>query len=123
MPRKKRPHIARLDQVRISRNGEEAIVECLDFAVATTHLRIGPQVQGMMDEKILLVSNQVIAAQIRNRDELGEYVAVEIPPGNPQVERHPGTVSRSRVILPILPFSRLPDRTAIWARPRYHAAR
>jgi hypothetical protein len=93
MPRKKRPRIARLDQVRISRDGEDAIIEFLDSAVATTHLRIGPQVQEMTDEEILLVFNQVIAAQIRNRDELGEYVAVEVPPGSPQVEPFPGTMT------------------------------
>jgi hypothetical protein len=89
VPRKKRPRIARLDQVRISRSGEEAIIEFLDPAIATTHLRIGPRVQDMTDEDILLLFNRVIAAQVRNRDELGEYVAVEIPVGSPQVEGHP----------------------------------
>jgi hypothetical protein len=47
----------------------------------------------MRDEEILLLFNQVIAAQIRNRDELGEYVAVEVPAGSPQVERFPGTAT------------------------------
>jgi hypothetical protein len=93
MPRKKKPRIARPDQVRISREGEDAIIEFLDPEVATTHLRIGPQVQDMTDEDVLLVFNQVIAAQIRNRDELGEYVAVEIPIGSPQVEHQPETVN------------------------------
>ena len=79
MPRKKRPRIARLDQVRISRDGEDAIIEFLDTTIATTPLRVGPQVQQMTDEEILLLFNQVIAAQIRNRDELGEYVAVGDP--------------------------------------------
>jgi len=91
--RKKRPRIARLDQVRISRDGEDAIVEFLDPAFATTHLRIGPQVQRMTDEEILLIFNQTIATTIRNHDELGEYVAVEVPVGSPQVERFPGTMS------------------------------
>jgi hypothetical protein len=94
MPRKKRPRIARLDQVRISRDGEDAIIEFLDTAIATTHLRIGPRVQQMTNEEILLLFNQVIAAQIRNRDELGDYVAVEVPVGSPQVEEHPGTVNQ-----------------------------
>jgi hypothetical protein len=93
MPRKKRPRIARLDQVKISRVGEDAIIEFLDPAVATTHLTIGPQVQQMTDDEILLLFNQVIVAQIRNRDVLDEYVAVEIPVGSPQVEHHPGTVN------------------------------
>jgi hypothetical protein len=93
MSRKKRPRIARLDQVRISRDGEDAIIEFLDAAIATTHLRLGPKVRQMTDEEILLVFNQVIAAQIRNRDESGEYVAVEVPVGSAQVERLPGTMT------------------------------
>jgi nitrogen fixation protein len=93
MPRKKKPRIARLDQVRISREGEDAIIEFLDAEIATTHLRIGPEVGMMTDEDILLLFNQVIAAQIRNRDELGEYVAVEVPVGSSQVERFPGTMT------------------------------
>ena len=93
MPRKKRPRIARLDQVKISRDGEDAIIEFLNAATATTHLRIGDQIQKMSDEDILLLFNQVIAAQIRNRDELGEYVAVEVPAGSPQVQHHPECVN------------------------------
>lgn len=83
---KKRPRIARLDQVKISRDGEEAIIQFLDPAFATTHLRIGPEVHQMTDEDILLVFNRTIAAQLRNHDELGEYVATEVPVGNKQVE-------------------------------------
>ena len=92
MPKKK-PRISRPDQVRISREGEEAIIEFLDSETATTHLSIGPQIRQMTDEEILLLFNRVIAAQIRNRDELGEYVAVEIPVGSPQVQHHPATVN------------------------------
>jgi hypothetical protein len=92
--RKKRPRIARLNQVRISRDGEDAIIEFLDPAVATTHLRIGPRVQDTTVEDILLVFNRTIAAQVRHRDELGEYVAVEIPVGSSQVERRPGNASQ-----------------------------
>ena len=92
--RTKRPRIARLDQVRISRDGEDAIIEFLDPAIATTHLRIGPQVHQMTEEEILLLFNRTIAAQLRNRDELVEYVAIEVPVGNSQVEHHPETVNQ-----------------------------
>jgi hypothetical protein len=47
----------------------------------------------MTDEEVLLVFNQVVAAQIRNRDELGEYVAVEVPAGSPQIQHHPECVN------------------------------
>jgi hypothetical protein len=43
----------------------------------------------MTDADILLMFNQTIAAQIRNRDALDEYVAIEIPAGRPQVKHHP----------------------------------
>ena len=91
---KKKPRIARIDQVRISRDGEDGIIEFLDPKIATTHLAIGPQIRQMTDEDILLLFNQVIAAQIRNRDELGEYVAIEVPVGSPQIEHNPGTVNQ-----------------------------
>lgn len=89
--RKKRPRIARLDQVTIRRDGENAIIEFSDSTIMTTHLKIGTRLREMSDEEILLRFNQLIAAEIRNRDELPEYVATEVPVGNPQVEHHPGS--------------------------------
>jgi hypothetical protein len=91
--RKKRPRIARLEQVLISRDGEDAVIQFHDDSIATTHLKIGPKVQQMSDEEILLVYNQVIAAEIRHHDELPKYLANEIPPGQPQVEHQPRTVN------------------------------
>ncbi len=44
MPRKKRPRIARIDQVTISRESEDAIIEFIDGSTATTRLTIGPEV-------------------------------------------------------------------------------
>jgi hypothetical protein len=93
MPRKEKPRIARLDHVKISRDGGDAIIEFLDGSTATTHLRVGPQIRTMTDEEILLLFNQVVAAQIRNRDELGEYVAIEVPAGSPQLRHHPECTS------------------------------
>lgn len=86
--RKKRPRITRLDQVKIAREGDDAIIEFRDATIATTHLRIGPQVHQMSDEEILLVFNRTIVASLRHRDESGEYEAIEIPVGSVQVERH-----------------------------------
>ena len=91
---KRRPRIARLDQVRISRDGEDAIIEFRDPAIATTHLKIGPRVHQMTDEEILLAFNQTVVAGMRHRDELGDYVAIEVPVGDPQVDYHPETVNR-----------------------------
>lgn len=92
--RKKKPRIARLDEVRISRDGEDAIIAFHDPAITTTHLQIGRHVHQMTDDEILLRFNQIIALQIRRRDELGEYVAVEVAVGEPQVTHRPETVNQ-----------------------------
>ena len=83
--RKKRPHVATLDEVRISRDGDDAIIEFVDSTVATTHLTLGPQVQEMTDQEILDRFNAVILAQQQMAAEY-EHVAVEIPPGSPQIK-------------------------------------
>lgn len=82
---KKRPRPATLDEVRISRDGEEAIIEFLDSTVATMHLKLGPGVQQMMDEQILDQFNAVVIAMQQMAAEY-EHVAVEVPPGSPQIK-------------------------------------
>jgi hypothetical protein len=83
--RKKRPRIATLDEVRISRDSEDAIIEFVDSTVATMHLRLGPDVQQMTDDEILENFNFVILAQQQMAAEY-EHVAVEVPPGSPQIK-------------------------------------
>ncbi len=82
--RKKKPRIATLDEVRISRDGEDAIIEFVDSAVATMHLRLGPAVSGMTDLEILDQFNDLIRAQQQMAAEY-EHVAVEVPVGSPQI--------------------------------------
>jgi len=84
--RLKRPHPASLDEVRISRLGEDALIEYVEPGFWTTHLRLGPEVQHMTDQEILARHNAVIEAQERLREQY-EHVAIEIPPGRPQIER------------------------------------
>jgi hypothetical protein len=48
----------------------------------------------MTDAEILLLFNRMIVSQVRARDELGEYEAIEVPVGSPQVKSYPGAVSR-----------------------------
>jgi hypothetical protein len=49
----KRPYVAAMDQVRISRNDEEAIIEYVEAGVSTTHFRLGPRIRKMTDQDIL----------------------------------------------------------------------
>lgn len=80
----KKPYQTTLDQVRISRQKDTAVIEYLDPSVVTTHFTIGPQVQTMSDQELLDIFNETI----RTREEFAAanpYVAVEVPPGSPQV--------------------------------------
>jgi len=90
----KRPRIARLDQVTISRNGEYAAIEFHDPTISLTQLKVGPQLSQMTDKEIVLLFNQTITAQMRCRDKLGQYIAIEIPVGSPQVKCNPDTVNQ-----------------------------
>ncbi len=81
----KKPRRASPDEVKISRSGEEAIIEFADPEISTTHLRIGSQVDQMSDQAILDVLNDIVDAQ----DQLladWENIVIEIPPGKPQIK-------------------------------------
>ena len=83
--RKKRPRVATPDEVRISRDGEDAIIEFIDETVANTHLKLGAEVVQMTDKAILDQYNAVIRAQQQMASEY-KHLAVEVPPGSPQIK-------------------------------------
>ena len=85
MPRIKKPRRDSLDEVRITREGDAAIIENADPLVSAMQLRIGPQVIQMTDVEILSVFNDVMASQ---EQALREYdnTLVEIPVGKSQVK-------------------------------------
>jgi hypothetical protein len=61
MPLPKRPFVASPDQVRISRNGDYAIIEYADSTVATTHLKMGAEkLASMTDGELLGYWNEMI---------------------------------------------------------------
>jgi len=82
--RKKKPHIAALSEVRIQREGEEAVITYKDPSVAVVHLKVGPSIQSMTDVDVLDLFNRSLQAQEQRARE-HEYVAIEIPPGRPQI--------------------------------------
>src|SRR3984893_19306982 len=81
----KKPIPAVIDQVRITRDGNDAIIEYADPTIPETRLAIGPQIKTMTDRDIVGVFNGVMAAQQRLLEDWDRPVA-EIPPGNPQIE-------------------------------------
>ncbi len=82
--RKRRPPAASLDEVTIRREGDDAIIDYRDPTIATTHFRIGPSVHRMTDREILGRFNKVLAAE-RKAVSTRRHVAIEIPPGRPQI--------------------------------------
>ena len=83
--RMKRSHLASLDQVRITRESDAAVIEYADPTVATTHFTLGTDVQVMTDQEILDRFNEYIQVRDQAMAEY-EHVPVEIPPGHPQIE-------------------------------------
>lgn len=86
MPLPKRPHVASPDEVRITREGDAAIIEYADPKVAVTNFTIGGEKMAKMtDEDILSLWNEGIeATEALAREH--DHVAVEIPLGKPQLE-------------------------------------
>jgi hypothetical protein len=54
---------AMIDQVRVTRDGDDAIIEYADPEISGTRLTIGPQITTMTDRDIVDVFNGVMAAQ------------------------------------------------------------
>jgi len=87
IPRKK-PFVASLDQVQITRDGEDAFIEYADPDVGGTRLVIGPELEGLSNQDVLDMHNEILRATA-DRREAGPYIAVEIPFGQPQIEFEP----------------------------------
>jgi hypothetical protein len=82
--RMKKPRIASIDEVRITREGEAATIENADPSVSAMHLTVGPALGSMTDAEILALFNDVVAARQSLADSY-DAPCVEIPPGKPQI--------------------------------------
>jgi hypothetical protein len=81
----KRPHVAELSEVIITRQGDAAIIEYKEEGFGTTHITIGHEINQMSDKDILLCHNAFIALQLQSMNEY-QHIATEIPIGQPQVK-------------------------------------
>lgn len=82
--RKKKPKIVSLDEVIITRGKTHATIEYKDTTISAVELELGPEVQQMSDEEILDKHNQTLSIMELMAASY-EHVAVEIPPGQPQI--------------------------------------
>ena len=82
--RTKKPRNAFIDEVRITREGEIAIIENADPSISVVRLTVGPKLGSMTDAAILDLFNDVIEAQQVMASEYDDKL-IEIPPGKPQI--------------------------------------
>ena len=83
--RLKRPRHASPEEVRISREGEWAIIEYADPTISSVRLRLGSEIEKMTDAAILALLNLTVDA----RDEIAaqsENRVIEVPLGRPQIK-------------------------------------
>ncbi len=85
MPRVKKPRVARLDEVSITREAEAALIEHHDPTIGSTSLILGARVHTMTKAEILDEYNDTVRARERAAAE-HENVVLEVAPGFPQVE-------------------------------------
>lgn len=83
MPRRM-PAVASLDEVQITREGDDAVIEYKDPDIPTTYFHIGPSLCGMTDQQILDQFNDVLRADAEVAAAY-HHVAVEVPDGCPQI--------------------------------------
>jgi len=82
--------VVRLDEVIVTRNGEEAIIRYREKGISTTHLTIGPEIAGMSDADIVELFNEGLREQARRTAQY-RHVSVEVPMRSPQVEYRPAS--------------------------------
>ncbi len=82
--RLKRPPVASLDEVKITRSGDAVIIEYADETISTTRFELGPEVEHLSDREILERWNECVEAREQLASEY-EHVAVEVRPGRPQI--------------------------------------
>lgn len=86
MPRS-RPRVAKREEVSITRRSNVAMIAFHDGSVGETHLQLGASVARMTDEEILEAFNDTVRAMEASAAAY-KHVAVEIPPGKPQIQYH-----------------------------------
>ena len=81
----KKPRKASIDEVRITRAGEIAIIENADPSISVVRLTVGPKLGSMTDAAVLDLFNDVIEAQRAMAAGYDDKL-IEIPPGKPQIQ-------------------------------------
>ena len=82
--RRKKPRPASPDEVRITREGDTAVIEYAEPSIRTVHLRLGPVLAAMTDAEVLDRFNAMLEAQAELAAGM-DLTLTEVPPGRPQM--------------------------------------
>lgn len=85
MGKKKKRYIASLAEVTIKREGDYAIIEYIEPDIPGSNIKLGPEIIHMTDQEILDLHNNILW-EIQERREKYGHVAIEVPPGKPQIK-------------------------------------
>ena len=82
--RLRRPRPASPDEIRITREGDTAVIEYADPSIRGVHLRLGPALAAMTDAEVLERFNAMLETQAELAAS-ADRTLTEIPPGRPQI--------------------------------------
>ena len=85
--RPKRPTHVLIDQVRVTREGNDAIIDHADANLSGARIAIGPGIATMTDADIVEMYSDIIVAQW-GLLEAWDKTVVEEPPGEKQIDYH-----------------------------------
>lgn len=86
--RMRRPRKASPDEVRITREGDTAIIDYADPSIMGVNLQFGPVLAEMTDAEVLAEHNAILESQAELIARDLERPLIEIPPGLPQINYH-----------------------------------
>ena len=76
-----------LDQERITRQGDDAIIDHADANLSGARIVVGHRIASMSDADIVEMYNEILDAQWRHLQQWDKTV-VEEPPGEKQIDYH-----------------------------------
>jgi hypothetical protein len=85
--RSKKPTRVSIEQARITREGNDAIVGHADAGISGAHLGLGPEIAAMTDAEIVDLYNDILESQERLLAAWDKTV-IEEPPGEKQIDYH-----------------------------------
>jgi hypothetical protein len=108
--RPKRPTHVLIDQVRITREGNDAIIDHADANLSGARIAIGPGIATMTDADIVEMYSDILDAQWGLLEGWDKTV-VEEPPGEKQIDYHETATNGSRAAMFCAASSTMVGRT------------